>query len=208
VVFKWRDQLVLTAYRQNSLAATLVEETRAVESAEPTAMVSIHKNERSVWVASPEDASDGKDQEKLRTPLSPHNLEAQQQTSRSQSHASELPTSAQANQAALNYCKTAALFFIALLVTWVPSTVNRLNSVINPDGPVYAMDFASALVLPLQGFWNATIYIATSLPACHALYVRLTSKAEPRMADDDDDEEKPNCLSQATTRTDSVTPKL
>jgi hypothetical protein len=48
----------------------------------------------------------------------------------------------------------------------VPSTVNRVYSLVHPDHPLYVLNLISALVLPLQGFWNAMIYIATSWSQC------------------------------------------
>ena len=83
--------------------------------------------------------------------------------------------SVDANSAAVSYCKCALLFFVALLVTWVPSTINRVVSLVHPDDAVFGLNYASGLVLPLQGFWNAVIYIFTSLPACKALIRRTTT---------------------------------
>jgi hypothetical protein len=83
--------------------------------------------------------------------------------------------SSDANRAAINYCKCALLFFAALIVTWVPSTLNRLVTLVHPNDPIFGLDYASGLVLPLQGFWNAIIYIFTSLPACKALMRRITT---------------------------------
>ena len=80
-----------------------------------------------------------------------------------------------ANRAAINYCKCALLFFAAMIVTWVPSTLNRLVTLVHPNDPIFGLGYASGLVLPLQGFWNATIYIFTSLPACKALMRRITT---------------------------------
>ena len=74
------------------------------------------------------------------------------------------------NRATISYCYTAFLFFVALLVTWVPSSANRFYTLINPNKPSpYALNFSSGLVLPLQGFWNTIIYIVTSFAACKAL---------------------------------------
>jgi hypothetical protein len=81
-----------------------------------------------------------------------------------------------ANRAAISYCKCALLFFAAMLVTWVPSTINRLVTLVHPHDPIFALNYVAALVLPLQGFWNATIYIFTSLPACKA-FMRKTTTA-------------------------------
>lgn len=82
------------------------------------------------------------------------------------------PKAVDANRATLSYCYTACLFFVALIVTWVPSTINRLYTLIddsNQPSP-FALDFASSLVLPLQGFWNLVIYVVTSWAACRALW--------------------------------------
>jgi hypothetical protein len=84
-------------------------------------------------------------------------------------------SSSDANRAAINYCKYALLFFVAMIVTWVPSTLNRLVTLVHPTDPKFGLTYASSLVLPLQGFWNASIYIFTSLPACKALMRRITT---------------------------------
>ena len=84
-------------------------------------------------------------------------------------------SSLDANRAAINYCKYALLFFVAMIVTWVPSTLNRLVTLIHPTDPIFGLTYASSLVLPLQGFWNAIIYIFTSMPACKALMRRITT---------------------------------
>lgn len=91
----------------------------------------------------------------------------------------------QVNSAAFAYYKYAILYFIALLVTWVsifrvsqssypwtcvltgqnqqvPSTINRVYSLFYPKNANFGLEFVSAFVLPLQGFWNSVIYIAIS----------------------------------------------
>ncbi|KAI1613330.1 hypothetical protein EDD36DRAFT_465460 [Exophiala viscosa] len=78
-----------------------------------------------------------------------------------------------ANRATLSYCNTAMLFFVALICTWVPSTVNRFYTLVHPNDPKFGLEFSSGLVLPLQGCWNTVIYIVTSLPACKALWADL-----------------------------------
>ncbi|KIW62355.1 hypothetical protein PV04_10536 [Phialophora macrospora] len=85
-----------------------------------------------------------------------------------------------ANKATLSYCKTAMLFFLALLCTWVPSTINRVYTLVRPNDSVFGLDFASGLVLPLQGFWNTVIYIVTSLPACKALWAGILASLNSR----------------------------
>jgi hypothetical protein len=75
----------------------------------------------------------------------------------------------EANTAAWSYTKCAILFFSALLVTWIPSSANRVYSVVHPAKASEPLEFMSAFVLPLQGFWNALIYIVTSWKACQML---------------------------------------
>ncbi|KAH7126961.1 G protein coupled receptor family protein [Dendryphion nanum] len=75
-------------------------------------------------------------------------------------------TAMDGNTAAWSYLKVAFLMFAALFIVWVPSTVNRLQQFINRDSPVFGLNLASALVLPLQGFWNAMVYASTTWPEC------------------------------------------
>jgi hypothetical protein len=74
-----------------------------------------------------------------------------------------------ANTAAWSYTKCSILFFTAILVTWIPSTANRVYGVVRPEGVTMPLEYISAFVLPLQGFWNAVIYMVTSWKACKTL---------------------------------------
>jgi hypothetical protein len=106
------------------------------------------------------------------------------------------------NAAAYAYLKVAFLMFVALFVVWVPSTCksshhssysmilnckwkpgstdyvlgNRLYQYIHQDVSNYGLNLTSALVLPLQGFWNAMIYVSTTWPECKRAYGLLASK--------------------------------
>jgi hypothetical protein len=80
----------------------------------------------------------------------------------------------EANNAIWSYMKCASLFFAALLITWIPSSGNRVYSMINAGDVSKPLFFASAFVLPLQGFWNAIIYSATSWGACKSFYSNVT----------------------------------
>ncbi|KAL2065199.1 hypothetical protein VTL71DRAFT_2868 [Oculimacula yallundae] len=60
------------------------------------------------------------------------------------------------------YTRCALLFAISILITWVPASVNRVHGLRYPENPSFALNIGSAIVLPLQGFWNAVIYFATS----------------------------------------------
>ncbi|PVH92039.1 family A G protein-coupled receptor-like protein, partial [Periconia macrospinosa] len=68
-----------------------------------------------------------------------------------------------------SYTKCAALFSASLLITWVPSSTNRMYSLVL--GKVnYPLNILSALVIPLQGFWNAIIFFTMSRAVCKAAW--------------------------------------
>ncbi|KAL8364659.1 hypothetical protein RB595_003779 [Gaeumannomyces hyphopodioides] len=88
-------------------------------------------------------------------------------------------TSHEANNAAWSYTKCAILFFTAMLVTWIPSSANRVYSVVHVNQMNLTLEYMSAFVLPLQGFWNAVIYIVTSWSACTLLWHDLFLSRRP-----------------------------
>lgn len=79
----------------------------------------------------------------------------------------------EANKAAFGYTKVASLFFVSLLVTWVPSSINRVYSLIYPEEISVPYAYAAGIVLSLMGFWNSVIYITTSRAACGILFSNL-----------------------------------
>ncbi|CAK7267908.1 hypothetical protein SEPCBS57363_002827 [Sporothrix epigloea] len=62
----------------------------------------------------------------------------------------------------LAYLRTSFVFAISVLVTWAPSSINRVYTLVHPARNSYGLNIASAAVLPLQGVWNAVIYFSTS----------------------------------------------
>ncbi|CCC07904.1 unnamed protein product [Sordaria macrospora k-hell] len=62
----------------------------------------------------------------------------------------------------LAYLRTSFVFAISILVTWTPSSINRVHSLLYPKNTSYPLNLASAVVLPLQGVWNAVIFMATT----------------------------------------------
>lgn len=82
----------------------------------------------------------------------------------------------QTNKATIRYCKCALLFFVALTIVWVPSTINRIWTLIYPTEVIFGLQYAAAFVLPLQGFCNASIYFATSSYACKCVWRDLKAK--------------------------------
>lgn len=80
-----------------------------------------------------------------------------------------------AHNATWSYAKCAVLFFAALLITWMPSSGNRVYSMVNGGSISKPLFYASAFVLPLQGFWNAIIYMVTSWSACKSFWETVVS---------------------------------
>lgn len=75
----------------------------------------------------------------------------------------------------LAYLRTSFVFAISVLVTWTPSSINRVHDVMRGaeadssggghSPPSFGLNLASAVVLPLQGVWNAVIFFSTSSTA-------------------------------------------
>ncbi|KAL8638271.1 MAG: hypothetical protein Q9228_004560 [Teloschistes exilis] len=86
----------------------------------------------------------------------------------------------EANTAAWRYTKVAMLFFISLCVTWIPSSINRIYDLANPMHVSYPLNYVSALVLPLMGFWNAVIYFVTTRAVCAAVFWDFAERWAPR----------------------------
>ncbi|KAI9763061.1 MAG: hypothetical protein M1840_000952 [Geoglossum simile] len=97
-----------------------------------------------------------------------------------------LPSGNDYNSASWGYARIAFIFFVALLVTWVPSSVNRVYSLAHPEKANFPMNFVASLVLPLQGFWNGLIYFTTSLPATRKLWRRWTGSGEKQRISEPD----------------------
>ncbi|KAL4915598.1 Nnf1-domain-containing protein [Aspergillus aurantiobrunneus] len=55
-------------------------------------------------------------------------------------------TVSEVNAATWAYTKYAILFFIALLVTWVPSTINRVYAFVYPDRSNFGLNYASSFM--------------------------------------------------------------
>lgn len=81
------------------------------------------------------------------------------------------------NEAALAYLKVAFLMFVALIVVWVPSSVNRLYQFLHENQANFPLSLISAIVLPMQGTWNATIYVYTTRAEYRRAYTMIQSKA-------------------------------
>lgn len=78
--------------------------------------------------------------------------------------------------AAWSYSKCALLYFVAFLIVWIPSTANRVYSLVHNGALLAPMAYASAFVAPMQGFWNCLIYIVMSWAACKQLMRNMTAR--------------------------------
>ncbi|KAK2630299.1 hypothetical protein QTJ16_001119 [Diplocarpon rosae] len=67
-----------------------------------------------------------------------------------------------------------SLMFVAVMaITWIPSSANRLYTVYHPGQVLPVLLYLAAIVLPLQGFWNAVIYIYSSWDLVKELWVDM-----------------------------------
>lgn len=57
-----------------------------------------------------------------------------------------------------------------MLITWIPSSANRLYSLTHNNSISVPLQFVSVFVIPLQGFWNCVVYVTTSWVACKNLF--------------------------------------
>ncbi|KAF7564742.1 G protein coupled receptor family protein [Pyrenophora tritici-repentis] len=91
----------------------------------------------------------------------------------------EIKRTTEGNAAAMAYFQVAFLMFLALFVVWLPSSINRMFQFVHRD-PSFSLNISSAIVLPLQGAWNAVIYISTTRKECKRAWgmtlSRLTGK--------------------------------
>lgn len=55
-------------------------------------------------------------------------------------------------------------------------SVNRLYQFVHKDQPSFGLNIVSAIVLPLQGAWNAIIYIVTTRSECKQAYGIIVAK--------------------------------
>ncbi|CAM1506028.1 Fc.00g056690.m01.CDS01 [Cosmosporella sp. VM-42] len=81
------------------------------------------------------------------------------------------------------YLRTSFIFAISILVTWTPSSINRVNGLINPNNSSYGLNIATAVVLPLQGVWNTAIYFMTSWSKVKEEYRALRARQSARRLD-------------------------
>ncbi|KAH7360395.1 hypothetical protein BKA65DRAFT_183996 [Rhexocercosporidium sp. MPI-PUGE-AT-0058] len=72
----------------------------------------------------------------------------------------------------------ALFFFFIMLITWIPSSANRLYTVVHPKQVSLVLEYAAACVLPMQGFWNCVIYMIVSHEAVGELWKNLKERRQ------------------------------
>ncbi|PQE32593.1 camp receptor protein [Rutstroemia sp. NJR-2017a WRK4] len=88
---------------------------------------------------------------------------------------------AEPNAEAWLYARVAILFFFAMILTWVPASVNRIWQVAHPGAGVnFPLNYAASLGFSLQGVWNTVVWVVTSKSACWGLWGRGRGRFEGR----------------------------
>ena len=118
------------------------------------------------------------------------------------------------NSESFLYARVAFLFFFALLIVWGPSSANRLWALVNPNRVSFGLNYASSFLFPLQGLFNAIIYIITSRTACRELWsairngnriARIPSLPAVPMGHHRSESKSKNYMSQATKPNSDIT---
>ncbi|KAK2036807.1 hypothetical protein LZ31DRAFT_482779 [Colletotrichum somersetense] len=62
----------------------------------------------------------------------------------------------------LAFLRGCSLFAVSVLFTWTPSSINVVYEFVKPHEVSFGLNVACATVLPLQGVWNAVIFLVTN----------------------------------------------
>lgn len=114
----------------------------------------------------------------------------------------------ESNTAAWSYAKCTLLFFTVLLVTWIPPTCNRMYALIHGRS-LAPLEILTSIVLPLQGFFNCTIYTMTTWSSCKELWrgfrgmFRTSSVTEIRSSPEDDNFNMMRIASRSSQRSET-----
>ncbi|OAA32191.1 G-protein coupled receptor protein [Moelleriella libera RCEF 2490] len=97
------------------------------------------------------------------------------------------------------YLRTSLLFAMSVLVTWTPSSLNRIHSWLAGQSP-YEFHVATAAVLPLQGLWNAIIFFMTSWTAVRDRMAEIVGEKQHQQQPAEERPAQPHREPTATTR--------
>ncbi len=76
----------------------------------------------------------------------------------------------ESNAEAWLFARVAFLFFVVMMLCWIPASINRLYSTIERKKLVFGLNYMAALMLPLQGFLNAIVYAVSSQSAVRSFF--------------------------------------
>lgn len=83
---------------------------------------------------------------------------------------------AEENVEAWLYARIAFLYFLSMIICWIPASINRLVSVIKPDDVIFGLNYVAICGLPLQGFLNGLVYYISSQTATKRLFGRCWTR--------------------------------
>lgn len=109
-------------------------------------------------------------------------------------------TESQTNRGARTYALVAFSLYVVMLVTWVPSTANRVYGVVHADALNFGLNALAATVLPLQGFFNTCVYMFISRGELWRKFNELRGK---RPAGSDAGSRKGSVVTEAPVRRES-----
>ncbi|MDI1487947.1 MAG: hypothetical protein OHK93_007221 [Ramalina farinacea] len=84
---------------------------------------------------------------------------------------------AEENVEAWLYARIAFLYFLSMIICWIPASINRLVSVIKPDDVIFGLNYVAICGLPLQGFLNGLVYYISSQTATKRLFGRCWTRS-------------------------------
>ncbi|EFQ36821.1 uncharacterized protein GLRG_11968 [Colletotrichum graminicola M1.001] len=83
----------------------------------------------------------------------------------------------------LEYLRTCSLFAVSVLITWTPSSINVLYEYVRPEDVSLGLNTTIAIVLPLQGAWNAGIFFWTSWSTVREEWTEVRLRRQERHLD-------------------------
>lgn len=91
---------------------------------------------------------------------------------------------AEENCEAWLYARVAFLYFLVMMICWIPASINRLVALIDPTRTTFGLNLAAIVFLPLQGFLNALVYcISSQTGVRNLLRFNIRRRGKPKAAE-------------------------
>lgn len=149
-VFKLKGNLELLSNNHIPLGSTYNVEFHQRNNSVPDNTVEVTAKSQSLHVAEQQD-----------TEQFAINQTAASLPRSSNSHTLKLPK--QSPISFKHYILMPLIFFIVLLATWVPLTINRVYAFIDPGYVSYSLLLSVGAMGSLRGFWNGILFIAIGI---------------------------------------------